>query len=314
MLSVLSITFPIFAIVGLGYVLTRKGVFAPRDMAVLGNFVMMLAMPALLFHATATRSFGELIDPGFLVLLALAGLTTQGIAWTALKLWGTGPARRAIGVLGAATPNSAFLAYPIMQILFPEIAPRVLAMCLLVENFVLSPIGLVMIEATNPSEQRHPLRVIGTLALSVLRRPFIIGLILGAGVSVSGLHMPVALDRTLDLLSQAASPLALFVIGGSLVGLPLRGNFRLAGALAAFKLFLHPLIALTWVLMLVLIGLPAPSGDWEVALILSTAMPIFGIFPLLARNSPHSGAASLAVMVSTVGAFFSLPVLIALLA
>lgn len=313
MLSVLSITLPIFALVGLGYILTYRRVFAPRDMAVLGNFVMSVALPALLFQTTATRPFGELVDPVFFGLLALAGLSTQALIWLVLKLGRIGPARRAIGVLGAATPNSAFLAFPMMIILFPDYAPQILAMCLLVENFVLSPVGLMLVGAATPQRSQSAWARLGTLVLSVLRRPFVIGLILGAVVSISGLHLPIAMERTLTLLSQAASPLALFFIGGSLVGLPLRGNLPLAGTITAFKLLVHPLMAFLWIGVIGLVGLGLPNVDWEHALILSAAMPIFGVFPLLAKDTGHAGAASLAVMVSTIAAFVTLTVLVAVM-
>ncbi len=313
MLSVLPITVPIFSLVALGYVLTRLRIFSARDMGTLGNFVMYLALPALLFRATATRQFDELVDPGFFITLCLAGLSTQALIWILLRTTGVGPARRALGVMGAATPNSAFLAFPIMQMVYPELAPQVLAMCLLAENVLLTPIGLVLLEAANPREQRSALRTAGQLALAVLKRPMIVGLILGALVSVSGLPLPTAVDRSFELIALAASPLALFVIGGSLVGLPLRGNLPLAGTIAAFKLGVHPLFSFLLLGILPLVGLAVPQGDLAIALILSTAMPIFGVFPLLAQNSGHSGAASLAVMLSTLAAFFSLTLLIALI-
>jgi malonate transporter and related proteins len=313
MLSILAITFPVFAIVGLGYVLTRLRVFDLRDMAALGKFVMFLALPSLLFRATATQPFRELIDPGFFLALVCAGLGTQLLMWITLRLRGIGPVRRAIGVLGTATPNSAFLSFPILQTVYPEYAPSILAMCLLAENFFLNPIGLTLIEAANPRERRHPVHTIAAIAWSVLRRPMISGLILGAIVSLLGIPLPHVIGRPLELLGYAASPIALFFIGGSLVGLPMQGNLRLAAVIAGFKLVIHPMVAFAVVAVLAAFALPAPTGDMATALILSTAMPIFGVFPLLTQNTEHSGAAALAVMISTVAAFFTLTLLMAFL-
>ncbi|WP_158585637.1 AEC family transporter [Pseudooceanicola sediminis] len=313
MLSILAITFPIFALVGLGYVLTRIEVFDLRDMTALGNFVMYLALPSLLFRATATQPFQDLIDPGFFLAMLCAGLGTQLLMWITLRLRGLGPARRAVGVLGTATPNSAFLAFPIMQSVYPDYAPSILAMCLLVENFFLNPIGLTLIEAANPRERSTPLHTIAIIAWSVIRRPMISGLILGAVVSLLGIPLPYPADRALELLSYAASPIALFFIGGSLVGLPMQGNLRLAVVISAFKLLVHPLVAFGILSAFVVLGFPVPKGDMAIALILSTAMPIFGVFPLLTQNTEHSGAAALSVMISTVAAFFTLTALMSFL-
>jgi malonate transporter and related proteins len=59
--------------------------------------------------------------------------------------------------------------------------------------------------------------------------------------------------------------------------------------------------------------LPMLSGDMAVAVILSTAMPMFGIYTLLAQDYGHEGLASLALLGATAGAFFTLSTLLAIL-
>ncbi|WP_010141681.1 AEC family transporter [Oceanicola sp. S124] len=314
MLAILTITFPIFGIIALGYALCGLKVFDARDMGVLGKFVLLVALPALLFHATATRSFSSLVDPAFLTLLVASALCTQLITWTLLRLGGVGPGRRAIGTMGSATPNSAFLSFPIMQMVFPNEAPAILAMNLLVENFLLNPIGLTMIASLRSGDDGvSPLRRAGAVALSVLKRPFIIAIILGTGFSVFAVPLPEAADHILDLLARAASPVALFFIGGSLYGLPMKGNIGLAGFISGCKLLLHPAVATCLLLLAGALALPLPPGNLYPALILSNAMPVFGIFPILAQGSGHEGAAALTVTISTALAFLTLTVFLALL-
>ena len=48
MLSILSITGPIYLAVLIGYACTRLGLFAKADMRLFGKFVINLALPALL--------------------------------------------------------------------------------------------------------------------------------------------------------------------------------------------------------------------------------------------------------------------------
>ena len=314
MLTILTITLPIFGIIALGYGLCGLKVFNSDDMGVLGKFVLLVALPALLFHATATRSFSSLVDPAFLALLIASAICTQLITWTLLRLRGVGPGRRAIGTMGSATPNSAFLSFPIMQLVFPEEAPAILAMNLLVENFLLNPVGLTMIAALKSGNDGiSPLRRAGGVALSVLKRPFIIAIILGTAMSVFAVPLPTGLERILDLLARAASPVALFFIGGSLYGLPLKGNLGLAGFISACKLLLHPTVAFLLLTIAGLLALPLPPGNFYPALILSTAMPVFGIFPIIAQGSGHEGAAALTVTISTALAFVTLTVLLTLL-
>ncbi|PJE27683.1 hypothetical protein SAMN06297129_0362 [Pseudooceanicola antarcticus] len=314
MLTILTITLPIFGLIALGYGLCGLKVFNAGDIGVLGKFVMLVALPALLFHATASRSFSSLVDPSFLILLTLAAICTQLITWTLLRLRGVGPGRRAIGTMGSATPNSAFLSFAIMQFVFPEEAASILAMNMLVESFMLQPVGLTMIASA--SSQTHgfsPLRRIGSIALSVLKRPFILAILFGTVLSILAVPLPTGLVNLLELLARAASPLALFFIGGSLYGLSLKGNLGLAGFISACKLLLHPTVAFLLLTIAGLLALPLPPGNLYPALILSTAMPVFGIFPIIAQGSGHEGAAALAVTISTALAFVTLTVLLALL-
>ena len=50
MLDILAITGPIYIAIALGYCLTRAGLFSRADMRVLGQFVIHVALPALLFN------------------------------------------------------------------------------------------------------------------------------------------------------------------------------------------------------------------------------------------------------------------------
>jgi len=47
-LGLLSITFPIFATIALGYGAVRSGLFATPEMRVLGPYALNIALPALL--------------------------------------------------------------------------------------------------------------------------------------------------------------------------------------------------------------------------------------------------------------------------
>ena len=74
MRDILSITSPIYAIILIGYVLTRAGLFAKTDMHVFGKFVFTLALPALLFRAVALRPISEVFNPTYLLAYLVGSL------------------------------------------------------------------------------------------------------------------------------------------------------------------------------------------------------------------------------------------------
>ena len=102
------------------------------------------------------------------------------------------------------------------------------------------------------------------------------------------------------------------MIGGSLAGLAVKGNRALAAQIAVAKLVVHPLVTLAAITLLGLVGLGL-GGDLRVALILSTAVPMFTIYTVLAQETGHEGLASLALLVATVASFVTLNVAIFLL-
>ncbi|RBI85457.1 transporter [Rhodosalinus halophilus] len=314
MLEILAITFPIFALVALGYGSVRFGAFQPSDMRALGLFVMNVALPALLFNAVAERSLTETLSPAYLSVFLAGGLATIVVTWLWHTARGTGPARKAIAVMGSTCPNSGYVGYPLMLLLLPEQAGLILAMNLVVENFVLIPLTLLLLEGSRPRDGAGLWSRLSALFWGVIRRPMVLGLIAGVAVSLAGLSLPSGFTRLLDLLAQSTGAIALFVIGGSLVGLPIKGNRSLAAEIVAGKLLVHPaLTALALVFLPLATGLPLINPDLQMAVILSAAMPMFGIYALLAQDYGHEGIASLALLGATAGAFFTLTGLLAIL-
>lgn len=300
MFDILSITLPIFSIILVGYVIVRFGPLTSGHMRALGEFTMLVSLPCALFHAVATRSFGEVVNPSYLITLALAGLASQATIWTVVRFQNVGPMRRALGVLSAATPNTAFLGYPIFLLVIPEHAGPVVAMNLLIENLLLTPIGLLLIgRADSQGQAISQGRLFLRTILSVLRRPLIIGLLLGFAVLVLGVSPPEELTRFTALLGQAAAPVALVVIGGSLVGLNLRGDLSLAAQIAAVKMIVHPAMVALVLSGLAIIGLPHLDRELVVGALLTASLPMFASFILFGQEAGHEGLASLAVMIST---------------
>lgn len=315
MLGVFSITLPIFAVIALGYGVVRLGPFTRDTMRALGDFTINVTLPFALFHAVAGRDFSEVINPTYLLVLALAGVLTQAFMWGAARVQGAGPKRRALAVLGAATPNTAFLGYPIFLMVIPDHAAPVVAMNLLVENIILTPIGLTLLGSGNDSDKNRPgrLKMALQIILSVLRRPLIIGLCLGFATVLLGIDLPPMIERFSGLVGQAAAPIALAVVGGSLVGLNLRGDLTLAALISAVKLVAHPAFVFAALIILMPLGLTPLEAELRTGLILTACLPMFAIFALFGQEAGHEGLASLALLIGTCLSFASINIALILL-
>lgn len=310
MLDILSITLPIYLIIGIGYLSTRQGLFDKGDLRAFGKFVLSAALPALLFNALSQRRIADVLNPSYLLVSALGSLTLIGLAliW-ARKIKSKSWSESAIIAMGMACPNSGFVGFPVLMLLMPSVAGVVLALNMLVENLVLLPL-LMALANREHDHHLHWTRVVWQALTRLTRNPMIIGLMLGLAASALGWQLPEPLARSVTLFAQASSALSLLVIGGSLHGLSLAGMGRRIGPVVLGKLVLHPLIMLAALALGMAAGLPALSPELRTALILSAAMPIMGIYPILAQRHGHEGFSAAALLGTTLGSFVTLNLLL----
>ena len=109
----------------------------------------------------------------------------------------------------------------------------------------------------------------------------------------------------MNLFALSCAAISLFVIGGSLAGASARGMARDVGAVAIGQLLLHPLavLALLWLLT-------PMARELEVAVVVMAAVPMLGIYPILAQKHGHDTMAAAAQLGTTVASFFTLTALL----
>lgn len=308
MLEILSITIPIYVAIALGYGLTRSGVFPKSDMRVFGSFVVKVAMPALLFNALSQRSLTDVLNSEYLVAYAVGSLFTVVISllWS-LRIRRDNRSMSSCFAMGTTCPNSGFVGYPIALLSLGPIAGVSLALNMLVENLLIIPLLLAWAE-TGGGQQRW-YQILAQTLKGMFYNPMIWGIVLGFLFSWFEVQLPSSLSRTVTLFAQASGALALFVIGGSLVGLPVKGMGSSVGQIAAGKLILHPLVMAAVLLWLV----PIEDPVMRTAVLLTCAMPMMGIYPILTQKHGHDGLSAATLLVTTMGSFFSLNILLWLL-
>lgn len=311
MLTIIGITFPIYAMIGLGYVLIRQRWFTRDELTILGRYVLNIALPALVFGAVTTGDPAEVFAPTYIAAYALAAAGTMAVVWVLFTMQGHARTRRATAVLGSACCNSGYVGYPVLALALPEAAAPALAMNVLVENVLVVPASLALIQSSITDRSDGPL--LPLLVKQTLRRPMVIGLLAGLAVMALGVEIPTPFSRLVEMISSSAAALALFIIGGTLVGLPFRGNLFSALQITAVKLVVHPLLAVAVLSLLLLAGLSPLAPHMQAALILSAAMPMLGTYAVFAQEAGHEGMASMALMSATAASFLTLSGLLWLL-
>lgn len=313
MLDILAITTPVYLAILAGYVAIRMGMFEKSDMRLFGKFVLNLALPALLFNALAQRPIADIINPGYLLAYLAGSLLVMGAAYVAGRYWiNVPPTRSAVLAMGMACSNSGYVGFPIVALVLAPVAGLALSLNVIVENVVMVPIALALAESGRHGDARWQ-AVAGQALRTLARNPLVLSVAAGLVFSVLGWHLPSPLARTVDLFGKACAGLSLFVIGGTLVGLPLAGLGLQAAPVVAGKLLAHPLAVLLAVSVLPLLGMAPLDPPLRAAAMLMAAMPMMGIYPMLAQQYGEADRSAAALLVCTIASFFTLSVWIWLL-
>jgi malonate transporter len=305
MLSILSITIPIYLLIAVGYFAVRQGVFERIDMRLFGKLVMNFCLPALLFRSLAQRPLSEIFNGTYLVAYTLGSLLAFWVGRTVARRWlAKSRQHSALLGLGMAASNTGFIGYPIILQLLGPAAAVPLALTMVVENIFVLPLAITLIDHdhTAPASRRAAIRAVFA---RLIRNPIVMAIPLGAAFAWTQWQLPEPVSKAIGLLAGASSPIALFVIGGSLVGLQVRGMVSEILMVAYGKLIGHPLAVLAVVLVL-----PELDPVMRVTAVAVAAMPMLSIYPVLAQKQQQEGFCAAVLLVGTLSSFVTISVVL----
>ena len=279
----------------------RGKVLSKPDMRPLSLFVLHFAVPALVFRTVSTRPIYEVFNPGFIAAYALGSLTVFFLGlFLARSILKKDLSTAAIMALGVSLSNSAFIGYPVAAGVLGEQAASILVQCMLVENVLMMPLALAVAEAGSGKAGRWLAKIADT-AQRLVRNPIVLAILLGAIVSVAGFSLPEPVTVSVNMLGSVAAPAALFVIGGTLVGLPFRGMIGDVSKIVCGKLLLHPLLVLAALWLM-----PGTTTEMMIAGALFASVPMLSIYPILGLRYGLDALCATSMLVATVAAFFTI--------
>jgi predicted permease len=208
-------TFPFFALVLCGYLAARRQVLPLSAIPGLNTFVLYFALPCMLFRFGSDTPLAQLLDGRLALLYLLCALIIVALALMLARSRGLGWNDAAFGALVAAFPNTGFMGVPLLvAFMGPQAAGP--AIVTLVVDLVLVTSLCIALSRLDGAD-RHGA---GRAALQALRgvaaNPLPWAVLLGALASALGWQPVAPLLKTIGLLADAASPVALFTMGAVL--------------------------------------------------------------------------------------------------
>ena len=316
--GILAVTFPFFALVLCGYVAARTRLLPLDAVPGLNMFVLYFALPCMLYRFGSATPAAQLFNPviALLWLLAAALIVAATAGW-ARRQGGSWP-DAAMGALVAAFPNSGFMGVPLILALLGAGAVGPVMATLLVDLVVTTSL-CIGLSQWGAAGEHGPAKAVGRALQGVLRNPMAWSILLGALAGALGFALWAPLGKTVQLLADAASPVALFTIGAVLARSQMRPATtagqaapRDVGVLAVTKLLLHPL--LVWTMGTLAVRAGALDMSALTPLVLVAALPAASNVSLLAeRFGADNGRVARVILWSTALAFFSFSTAVALL-
>ncbi|MEU1695227.1 AEC family transporter [Streptomyces hirsutus] len=297
MQGVLSGFAVIAVVIGVGYVIGRRGYLGGQARDVLTKLAFHVASPALLFTVLAEADL-SLVFSGRLLVTALSTAAMAGVfvAVGVVRRWGVG--RTTIGALCSSYVNSGNLGIPIAVYVLGDAS--LVAPVLLFQLVMVTPVALTILDLATAGEKQPLWRRL----LTPLRNPVALGSL--AGVAASGVEIPGPVMDPVTLIGNMAVPAVLLAFGISLRGssLPLRGGERGAVLLAvALKSVGQPVVA--WGLAVGVFGL---RGAQLLDVVVTSALPAAqNLFTYASSYRVGETLAREAILVSTL---LSVPVLV----
>ena len=303
MLDVLNISIPFFALIFLGFGAHAIGFIDVAGARTMSKFAFYVTLPPFMFLKITASDPAAILNWGFIwryeSSTILIYLTAALIAQLLFRL---GRLESGIFGLNVAYPNYGYMGIPLAILAFGDEAALPMALILFADTIVLLTLTACFVSGN----EGGPVAAIKRISFTMIANPLVIAVLAGLLFSASGLILPKIPQQFGTLLAGAAAPVALFALGATLFGQPVRAAAAEVSAISLLKLILHPLLV-----ALFFLGLPGQEPIWVKVAILSSCLPVAAnVFMLANHYGAYTGRTASAILMSTALASATVPVIL----
>lgn len=244
MQALIDVIFPVFLVVGFGYVAVWRGFLSDAAVDGIMKFAQQFAVPCLLFVAISQIDLRSGFDPALLFSFYTGALScfTLGLLGARYLFARSWEDSVAIGFC-ALFSNSVLLGLAITQRAYGTEALTGNYAIIAMHSPFCYGVGITVMEIVRARQSgtrmaKLPVTVLKSMFSNVL----IVAITLGFMVNLSGFVVPGALQGALEMMERAALPTALFALGGILYRYRPEGDMKVILYVCALSLLVHPAI------------------------------------------------------------------------
>ena len=267
MLDVINLALPFFGLIFLGLLCGKLKQIPETGMAWMNFFLIYVSLPCLFYRVLAQTPLEQLNNPAYIAATTLATATMFALAFGVGLLFRGRVPEATIAGLSGAYGNIGYMGPGLALATLGNAANVPVALIFCFDTLLLFSLVPFLMALSDPRRES-----IAATAFEVVKRivlhPFIIATALGVVSAAVHFQPPIALDRLMQFLQNAAAPCALFALGVTVALRPMQKMPWDVPLTITVKLLVHPLI------VLVLLSLLGPFEPvWVYAAVLMAALP-----------------------------------------
>ena len=323
MLDVFSVTCPFFALVLAGFLATTKKMMPLEAIPGLNIFVLYFALPCMLFRFGTHAQIDQLLNPAVFMTYFVGACVMVTLA-TALSLtFGLGWNNAAFGALVAAFPNTGFMGVPLLLALFGLSASGTAIVTITIDMVFTTSlcIALSRLEGAGAHGIGVALR---RASKGILMNPMPWAIGIGVVFCAFNLQLVAPLDKTVQLLGDAASPTALFTVGAVLARSWMMSSMKAVNSMdsagtannphhsvrdywsiSILKLIVHPLLIFTLGRLLIETGMKLDLNSLKIMVLIAALPSASNVVMLSQRYGADNERIAKIILITTAVAFLS---------
>ena len=241
MLVAVNAVLPSFLIIALGLFVRRRGMLDDTSLGKFNSVAFRVFLPFQIFKNIYDAPIGETFDLKLVLFIFFGLILAGGLALLTATLTEPRRDRRGVMAQGMFRANYVLLGIPLIQSLFGDAGTGLASLLIAVNIPIYNVLSVIFLElyAGGKVDVRKVLKDIAT-------NPLIDATLFG--LLAKAVHLPVyavpVIASVLKSLAAVATPLCLFILGGSFAPAGIRGYARSLWLTVIFKLVVIPGLAL----------------------------------------------------------------------
>jgi len=302
MIDVLNLALPFFGLIFIGFACGRIKQIPDTALAWMNFFIVYVALPALFYRIVSQTPLEKLSQVDFIFATTLATFWAFSISFAIGMTIRKGDiAESTIAGLAGGYGNIGYMGPGLALATLGQQATVPVALIFCFDTLLLFTLVPSLMALATPQHES-----VANVALDVVKRivshPLVIATALGVLSAAVHFRPPLALERLMQFLQNAAAPCALFALGVTVALRPLKTVPWEVPPLAAVKLLLHPLLVF---LLLSLFG-PFDQLWVNTAVLMAALPPALNVFVFARQYDAWVEQASSAVLVGTLASVVTL--------